>query len=250
MPAKVRADELAVELGLAGDVARARAMIMAGLVVATWPSGQEHKVEKAGDMLPVGSTLRRAGEDREFVSRAGGKLDGALDAFGIDVGGRVCADIGISTGGFTDCLFRRGALRVHGVDVSYVQVAWKIRSDPRVVLHERTNARLLPPRAFGENVSFLVADVSFISLAAILPALVEQLEPRTEMVLLVKPQFELEREAVGEGGIVRDPALRRAAVDRVLAAATTLGLATAGDVESSVPGRDGNIEHLVHLVRT
>lgn len=222
---------------------------MAGLLVSTWPNGQEHKITKAGDLVPPGTTLRRIGEDREFVTRAGGKLDGALDAFNIDVRGSICADIGIAGGGFTDCLLRRGAARVHGVDVAYGQVAWKIRSDPRVVLHERTNARLLTPNAFGERVGFVVADVSFISLAAILPALIGQLSERAALVLLVKPQFELRAEEVGEGGIVRDPALRDAAVDRVVAAAAELGLSLAGKVESSVPGRDGNVEQLVHLVR-
>lgn len=234
---------------MAEDLPRARAMIMAGLIVSTWPNGQEHKITKAGDLLPFGTTLRRIGEDREFVTRAGGKLDGALDAFAIEVRELICADIGIAGGGFTDCLLRRGATRVHGVDVAYGQVAWKIRSDPRVVLHERTNARLLAPNAFGERVRFVVADVSFISLAAILPAVVAQLDDRAALVLLVKPQFELRAEEVGEGGIVRDPALRAAAVDRVVAAAAELGLAFAGKVESSVPGRDGNVEQLIHLVR-
>jgi 23S rRNA (cytidine1920-2'-O)/16S rRNA (cytidine1409-2'-O)-methyltransferase len=246
---KTRADELVVELGLAEDLPRARAMIMAGVLVATWPSGQERKLEKPGDLLPQGSTLRRTGEARVFVARSGKKLEGALDRFGVDVKDRVCADIGIAAGGFTDCLLRRGARKVYGVDVAYGQVAWSIRSDPRVVLHERTNARLLPPDVFGERVDLLVADVSFISLATLLPALVPQLKDEAELVLLVKPQFELPKAEIDEGGVITDPNKRRRAIEQVVSAARTLGLELKNEAESTLPGRDGNVEHLVHLVR-
>lgn len=246
---KTRADELVVELGLAEDLPKARALIMAGVLVATWPTGQEHKLGKAGEMLPAGSTLRRTGEERVFVARSGKKLEGALDRFGVEVAGKICADIGIAAGGFTDCLLRRGASRVHGVDVAYGQVAWSIRSDPRVILYERTNARLLPPNAFGEPIELMVADVSFISLATLFPALVPQLAESAELVLLVKPQFELPKEDIDDGGVILDPEKRRRAIAQVVDAGKLLGLELIDEAESTLPGRDGNVEHLVRLRR-
>ncbi|MCK6552634.1 TlyA family RNA methyltransferase [Myxococcota bacterium] len=248
MKSRTRADHLAVEAGLAPDVARAASLIMEGRVIALDPRGREHRVDKPGEPLRAGTTLRLKGEARTFVSRAGHKLDDALTAFGVDVTGWICADIGISTGGFTDCLLRRGAARVHGVDVGYGDVAWSIRTDARVVLHERTNARTLPPRAFGELVRLAVVDVSFITLGAVLPAIVAQLDDDGAIVALVKPQFELGREDL-DGGIVRDDAARARAIAGVVEAAGALGLGLAHDAPSSTPGADGNVEHLVHLVR-
>lgn len=276
MAARIRADALVVELGLAADPPAARALIMSGVVIARDAAGRERRVEKAGEQLARACTLRLAkgarvprpgaaqprslGEGPEapdgetgpppqaWASRAGGKLEAALDTFGVDVHGRICADFGIGTGGFTDVLLARGALRVHGVDVGYGDVAWRIRTDPRVRLHERTNVRTLAPLAFGEVVTLGVIDVSFISLVTVLPAVLGQLAEDGELVALVKPQFELPRAQVA-GGVVTSDEARRRAVHSVIAAALELGLEPCGEAPSSVPGRDGNVEHLVHFRR-
>lgn len=245
-PPKLRADQLVVQQGLAEDQASAAALIMTGRVIATEPEGREYKVDKAGLGLRTWVSLRVKGKPRPYVSRAGTKLAGALDHFQINPEGRVCADIGLSTGGFTDCLLRRGATRVHGVDVSYGIVDWRIRTDPRLVLHERTNARTLPPDAFSERVSLMVVDVSFISAASILPALCGQLAPGADLVVLVKPQFEAAKADV-QGGIVRDEAIRQKAVTAVVQAAQDQQMTMLGQVDSSLPGTQGNRELLIHL---
>lgn len=245
-PPKVRADQLLVQQGLAEDAAAAAALVMAGRVLATDPEGRERKVGKPGEPLRAWDALRIKGRNRPYVSRAGEKLAGALDSFAVDPAGRVCADIGLSTGGFTDCLLRRGAVRVHGVDVAYGIVDWRLRTDARLVLHERQNARSLPPDFFGERVSLAVVDVSFISVTAILPALVGQLGPGAEVVVLVKPQFEAARADVRDG-IVVDDSVRVAAVDRIVTAARELGLDLVAHADSTLAGTDGNREILVHL---
>ncbi len=246
-PKRARADELLVRAELAGSIEAARALVMTGRVMASI-DGKERRVEKAGELLPSGALFRLTGEVRRFVSRGGEKLAAALDAFGIDPSGRTCADIGLSTGGFTHCLLERGAQRVHGVDVGYGDVAWNLRTDPRVVLWERTNARHLTERHFGERVSLVVIDVSFISLEVVLPAVLAQLEDAADVVALVKPQFEAPRSSV-VAGVVPDPAARRAAVDRVRASAEAIGLRVEGEVESPLLGADGNVELLLHLAR-
>ena len=238
--------ELLLEQELANDLREARGLIMAGKVLVS-DRGKEQKIDKPRHPVREDVRLRVKGRKLPFVSRAGGKLDGALTTFGIDVTGWVCADFGLSTGGFTDCLLQRGAARVHGVDVDYGRVHWSLRTDDRLVLHERTNARHLSPDAFGERVRLVVSDVSFISLTLILPAAVNQLSPGGELVLLVKPQFELPAEKVPEGGIVSDPALRHEAVERVVRAATSLGLSERGRADSEVRGTTGNQEILLHL---
>jgi 23S rRNA (cytidine1920-2'-O)/16S rRNA (cytidine1409-2'-O)-methyltransferase len=245
---KIRADALLVERGGARDLKEAAALIMAKRAMLIDSSGKERKIEKAGDLVARDSSVRILGHQKQFVSRAGEKLSAALDAFGIGVAGKVCADIGISTGGFTDCLLSRGAERVYGVDVAYGIVDWSLRRDPRLHLYERTNARTLPPNAFGERVALAVIDVSFISLALVLPAVLDQLFDDGEIVALVKPQFELPKEEVA-GGVVTDERKRRRAVDEVVLAAQTLGLTRQGELISPVPGAEGNIEVLVHLVR-
>lgn len=245
---KIRADELLVARGCAPDVRAAQALIMAQRALWTDRDGRERKIAKAGERVEAAASVRILGDPRRYVSRAGEKLEAALDAFGIDPTGQVCADIGISTGGFTDCLLARGARRVHGVDVAYGILDWTLRKDPRLRLYERTNARNLPPGAFGEAVTLAVIDVSFIALEQVLPAVVAQLAPVASIVALVKPQFELPREAV-EGGVVRDPAARQAAADRVAEAARRLGLVEVGMLLSPVPGADGNVEILLHLRR-
>ncbi len=245
---KLRADALLVSKGLAEDEARARALIMAGKVFAS-KDGRERRVETAGEKLDETADLRVAAPEHPYVSRGGVKLAAALDAFAIDPSGLACADVGASTGGFTDCLLQRGAAKVHAIDVGYGQLAWKLRSDPRVVVHERTNVRLLPEGALGEPIALLVADLSFIGLADLLPLLLRHLAPGGRAVLLVKPQFEAEREDVGAGGVVADAEVRRAAVARVRAAAERAGARVEGDMVSPITGAEGNVEHLLVLTR-
>jgi len=183
-------------------------------------------------------------EGRQWASRGGIKLAAALDAFALDPAGRRCLDVGASTGGFTDVLLSRGARRVYAVDVGYGQLHARLRGDPRVALREKVNARLLSRAEVPEDVSLAVADVSFISLTLILPAVVPLLSPGADVVLLVKPQFESARGEVGRGGIVRDEAVRERAVARVVAAAEALGLTPRGVVPSPIAGAEGNVEFL------
>ncbi len=222
---------------------KARALILAGEVF----SG-EKRVEKPGEQLAADAPLA-VRQGLPFVSRGGVKLAAALDAFAIDPRGKTCLDVGASTGGFTDCLLQRGAASVTAVDVGYGQLAWKLRNDPRVTVMERTNFRHLEQGSFPAPFDLAVADVSFISLTLIMPGIAAALRPEGEAVLLVKPQFEAGREAVGKGGIVRDPAEREAAVEKVSAAAGP-GFTVAGRIESPLTGADGNVEYLLHLKRS
>lgn len=246
---KARADELMVERQVAADLAEARALIMRGLVLITDAEGRERKVGSAGERLAPELSFRLKQTARPYVSRAGLKLAHALDAFGIEVRDRVAADIGLSTGGFTDCLLQRGAARVHGVDVAYGTVAWKVRQDPRVVLHERTNARHITVDTFGEPVELMVVDLSFVSTASLIPVLTTVLASTAEMIILVKPQFEAPKGST-DRGIVRDPEVREAAVIAVIRAAGTAGLRLVGRTESPIAGTEGNIEWLLHFEKT
>ncbi len=242
---RVRIDELLVARGLAPSRHRARAMVLAGVVVA-----DDHRVDKPGHRVPGDARVRLKGAFNPYVSRGGLKLEAGLEAFGIDPAGKVCLDVGASTGGFTDCLLQAGARRVYAVDVGYGQLAWKLREDPRVVNLERHNIRSLPAGAVPEPVAVAVADASFISLRLVLPGVWPLLEPGGSVVALVKPQFEVGRGQVGKGGVVRDPALHRQAVDSVLQRAAELGFTPSGTVRSPVPGaKKGNVEFLVHLQR-
>ena len=242
-PARERLDKVLVERELCESRARAQALILAGKVVVG-----EHTITKAGTMVAVDAAIRLRGEDHGFVSRGGLKLQGALAAFaGLDVRGKVAMDVGASTGGFTDCLLQAGAARVHAVDVGYGQLAWKLASDPRVVVHERTNIRALDPAAIGEPIEVVVIDCSFISLTKVLPALPPFLAARADLVALVKPQFEVGPERVGKGGIVRDAAAQEDALRGVEAAAAALGMAARGRCDSPILGRDGNRELLLWL---
>ena len=236
---KTRLDRLMVERGLADSREKAQGLIMAGEVLV---NGQ--KAVKSGqpvaDDAPV-TVLARP----PYVGRGGLKLAGALSHFAIDASGKVCLDIGSSTGGFTDALLQAGAARVHSVDVGAGQLDWKLRTDPRVVLHERINARDLKFEQIGEQVDLVVCDVSFISVTLILPAAVPFLRPGGQMVILVKPQFEAGRGQVGKGGIVRDPAIHQAACDRVAGAVRQFGFET-GMMESPILGAEGNKEFLLY----
>lgn len=239
---KKRLDVLLVERGIAPSREKARAWILAGLVLV-----DDTEISKAGTKVLEGAPIRlRDGAIQKYVGRGGFKLEGALDDFGVDPAGLVCADLGASTGGFTDCLLQRGAARVYAVDVGYGQLAWSLRQDERVVVMERTNARHL--QSLEEPVDLVVGDLSFISLAKILPAISRLAAPGAQCVLLVKPQFEVGRENVGKGGLVSDPAARAAAVQRILDDAVALGFRALGSTESKLPGaKAGNIEHLVWL---
>ena len=242
---RVRIDRLLVERGLAASRERARRLVMTGDVLVG-----DRPITKPGAEVPADAEVRLRTADSPYVSRGGEKLAGALDAFGLEVRDLVAFDVGASTGGFTDCLLQRGARRVIALDVGYGQLAWKLRHDPRVVVIERTNARHLTPAMLPEAPDLAVVDVSFISLATVLPAVAGVLAPRGTIVALVKPQFEVGRGRVGKGGVVRDPAQRAEAVAGVRTAAEQLGLAVRGEAESVLSGPKGNREVFIWLARS
>jgi 23S rRNA (cytidine1920-2'-O)/16S rRNA (cytidine1409-2'-O)-methyltransferase len=240
---KRRADLLLVERGLAESRARAQALVLAGAVVAG-----EARVDKPGALLDPDVPLRlKEGAAPRYVSRGALKLEKALEAFPVDPRGQVCADLGASTGGFTDLLLQRGAARVYALDVGYGQLHARLRADPRVVVRERENARYLTAERLGERVDLVTADLSFISLRLVLPAVKDVLRPGGAAVLLVKPQFEVGKGEVGKGGVVRDDAARRAALESVERAARDLGFEVLGHAESPVAGPAGNREWLLVL---
>jgi 23S rRNA (cytidine1920-2'-O)/16S rRNA (cytidine1409-2'-O)-methyltransferase len=249
-PARDRIDRLLVDRGLAPSRARAQALVMAGHVLV-----DEQRVDKPGTLVRSDAALRVKGDDNPYVSRGGLKLAGALRRFmhpageraPLVVAGRVAMDVGASTGGFTDCLLRAGAARVHAVDVGYGQLAWTLVQDPRVVVHDRRNIRRLHPRELGEAVELVVMDCSFISAAKVLPHLPRFMAPRADAVVLVKPQFELDPGRVGKGGIVRAEDDRAEALARARAAAEQAGLQVLDACESEVEGRTGNREWLLWL---
>ncbi len=236
-----RADLLLVERGLAESRTRAQALILAGKVFAG-----EARVAKAGDLLPEATALEVRGQDHPWVSRGGLKLAHGLDTFGFDPTGRTCLDVGASTGGFTDVLLTRGAARVHAVDVGHGQLAWKLRADPRVVVHERLNARYIDAAAIPDPIGALVCDASFIGLATLLPAPLALCAPGAWAIALIKPQFEAGRGLVGAKGVVRDPAVHAAVCDRVRDWWAALpGWQVSGIAESPITGPEGNREFLI-----
>jgi 23S rRNA (cytidine1920-2'-O)/16S rRNA (cytidine1409-2'-O)-methyltransferase len=241
LPTKRRADQLLVEQGLAESRAKAQALILAGLV-----SCGGRPVRKPGDAVGPDAVLALKGRDHPWVSRGGVKLAHALDHFGIAVDGKVALDIGASTGGFTDVLLSRGASRVYAVDVGTGQLAWRLRQDPRVIVHERLNARYLSREHVPEPVDIITCDASFIGLAVVLPAPLALAAATAELVALVKPQFEAGREHVGKGGVVRDPAIQRQVCARAAAwVAAQPGWSVIGIVESPLLGPEGNREFLL-----
>jgi 23S rRNA (cytidine1920-2'-O)/16S rRNA (cytidine1409-2'-O)-methyltransferase len=242
-PGKERLDVLLVERGLAPSRERARAILLAGQVRV---GGM--RVDKPGTQVAKDAAVEIVGETLRYSSRAGLKLEGALDDFGVPAAGKICLDIGSSTGGFTDCLLQHGAAKVHAVDVTIDQLDWKLRKDPRVHTIER-NARHLRAEDVGESVDLVTIDVSFISVAKILPAVIEAAGLAAEFVILVKPQFELEKSAVGKGGIVRDEASQLRAVEQVKAVARGAGLEIMGERPSRVRGAEGNQEFFLHARR-
>ena len=245
MKNKTRLDLLLVERGLFPSREQARAAIMAGEVLVN-----EVKIDKAGAAVKDDCAIRLLGQKLPYVSRGGLKLERAISVFGLDLKDKKIIDIGSSTGGFTDCCLQNGAAKVYAVDVGTNQLAWKLRSDPRVVTLEKTNARLLDRSVIDDDVDMLVADVSFISLTLALPSAVEHhLKNGGEVACLIKPQFEAGREAVGKGGIVRDPAVHRRAIEKIIDAFREMGLAVAGLDHSPITGADGNIEYLIYGIK-
>lgn len=240
--AKKRLDVLLVERGLMESRQKAQAVIMAGQVY----SG-ERRLDKAGLALEEGTPLEIRGQTLRYVSRGGLKLEKAMEVFPLDLTGLTCMDVGASTGGFTDCMLQNGAKKVYSIDVGYGQLAWKLRSDPRVVNLERVNARYLSREQVPEAIDFFSIDVSFISLALILPAIAPLLAPGGQGVCLVKPQFEAGREKVGKKGVVRDPAVHREVIEKAEGYALSSGLSVLGLDFSPVKGPEGNIEYLMYL---
>lgn len=235
-----RLDALLVERGLADTTTKAQAMILAGEV-----SVDGVRAEKAGTRFPQEARIEVTARTGKFVSRGGLKLEGALDDFAIDPTTRVCLDVGSSTGGFTDCLLQRGAARVYAVDVNVDQLAWKLRQDPRVIRISR-NARNLRPTEIPEPIDLVAIDVSFISVTKVLPTAAAAARPGADLLILVKPQFELPRQDVAPGGIVSDPALHQKAIATVREAATQLQLEILGVSPSHLPGAEGNQEYFLH----
>ena len=244
MPAKRRLDQLLADRGLAESRTRAQALVMAGLVF----SG-EIKLDKPGQQLAEDTSLEVRGRDHPWVSRGGIKLAHALDFIELDPAGAVAMDIGSSTGGFTDVLLSRGAEHVFAVDSGTNQLAWKLRQDARVTVLEQTSARVLTPLLIDKPCDWVVCDASFIGLAKVLERPLELAAPRCRLVALIKPQFEVGREEVGKGGVVRDPALHARVCDEARAWVETQGFAVQGVVESPITGPEGNVEFLVSALR-
>lgn len=241
---KIRADQLLVSRGLADSRTRAQALIMAGAVF----SG-ERKLAKAGDMLAEDAPLEVRGKDHPWVSRGGIKLDHGLAHFAFDVTDAVALDVGSSTGGFTDVLLSRGAAKAYAVDVGTNQLAWKLRQDPRVIVHEQTNARYLDAATVPEPVDVIVCDASFISLAKVLELPLKLAKPGAKLVALVKPQFEAGREEVGKGGVVRDPSVRQRICEAAAEWVGSQGWTVLGVTESPITGPEGNVEFLLGAVK-
>ena len=245
VPPKRRIDLLLVERELAPTRAQAQALILAGKVY----SG-DRCIDKAGTEVDPNIELN-VKEPERFVSRGGHKLEGALDALACQVEGTTCADVGASTGGFTDCLLQRGARKVYAIDVGHGQLAHKLATDPRVVVMDRTNARHVTSEAFSERLDLVVADASFISLEKLLPAISTWLEPGARLLAMIKPQFEVGRdEARRTRGVIRDADIRQAAIDHVLGAIRECGFEVRGGADSAVPGPKGNVEYFVLAEKT
>ena len=241
---KERLDVLLTEKKFFDSRARAKAMIMAGKILV---NGQ--KVDKAGTLVPSDAAIKILGEEMPFVSRGGLKLQKALDVFKIILSGKIAIDVGASTGGFTDCMLQRGAKKVYAIDVGYGQLAWKLRSNVRVVNFERTNIRNVTREDFLDEIDFVSIDVAFISLEKVLPVVFDVLKDSGEVVALIKPQFEAGREHVGKRGVVRDKKIHAAVIEKILNFAADVGFGIRGLDFSPVKGPEGNIEYLAHLAK-
>lgn len=241
---KERLDVLLVKQGLVASREKAKATIMAGMVFA---GGQ--RLDKPGLELPESTVIELKGEALPYVSRGGFKLEKALKAFPVSMKEAVVADIGASTGGFTDCALQNGAQRVYAIDVGYGQLNWKLRTDPRVICMERVNARYLDKDSLPEKVDYVVSDVAFISVTKIFPAMLAILKENGQVITLIKPQFEAGREHVGKKGVVKDPKIHVQVLERILGEAETLGFTVKGLEFSPIRGPEGNIEYLAWLIR-
>ena len=241
---KERLDIFLTEKNFFDSRSRAQAMIMAGKVLV---NGQ--KIDKAGTLIPIDAQIKILGEQMPFVSRGGLKLQKALDVFKIILSGKIAADVGASTGGFTDCMLQHGAKKVYAIDVGYGQLAWKLRSNVQVVNMERTNIRNVTRKDFLDDLDFISIDVAFISLEKVLPVVYDLLKDSGEVVALIKPQFEAGRELVGKKGVVKDKKIHVAVIEKILNFATSLGFGVCGLDFSPVKGPEGNIEYLAHLTK-
>lgn len=244
MTSRERIDKVLVDRGFVRSRERAKAFVMEGKVIVDGEC-----ITKAGTLVLPGAEIRLKDDDIPYVSRGGLKLEGALDHFRIDPAGKTVMDIGSSTGGFTDCILKKGAKKVYAIDVGYGQFDWSLRKDPRIVLFEKTNIRYLEKDRVPESIDLAVIDVSFISLLKVLPKTIEFLHDNGEVLALVKPQFEVGRESVEKGGIIRDEKKRMAAVDTVREGAGQIGLRAVGVYESPVRGQKGNREYFLYLRR-
>lgn len=246
---KIRLDVLLVDRNLFDSRERAKRFIMSGNVLVN-----DQRVDKAGALVPDDCTIRLLGNDIPFVSRGGLKLLKALQTFNLDLNGKIAADIGASTGGFTDCMLQHGAKKVYSIDVGYGQLDWKLRNDPRVVVMERTNIRHVTPDMIDEPIAFASIDVSFISLDKVLPNVFNLLDQNAQVVALIKPQFEAGRELVGKHGVVRDPKVHFDVINNVIHSARSIGFNVEGLTFSPIKGPEGNIEYLLlmnnHSVET
>lgn len=240
---KRRLDQLLVEQDLVQSRHRARRLIMAGRVLV-----DDRPVDKPGSLVLPEASIAIKSEDHPYVSRGGIKLETALEAFNIDASGYVCLDVGASTGGFSDCLLRHGAVRVYAVDVGYGQLAWKLRTDPRVIVIERTNIRYMPRKAIQESIDLATVDVSFISLKIVIPSVLKFMKKGGSIVSLIKPQFEVGKKLVGKGGVVRDPSLHDAVLKDLIAFFESIDLIYRSVISSPILGPKGNREFLIHLV--
>ena len=242
--AKERLDVLLVSRGLAESREKAKAIIMSGNV---YVDGQ--KEDKAGSNFPAEAVIEVRGNTLKYVSRGGLKLEKAMENFDVTLAGKICMDVGSSTGGFTDCMLQNGAVKVYAVDVGHGQLAWKLRNDERVVCMEKTNIRYVTPEDIGDALNFASVDVSFISLTKVLGPAKELLKDGGQMVCLIKPQFEAGKDKVGKKGVVRDPAVHKEVIERVILFAKSIGFGILHLDYSPIKGPEGNIEYLVHIVK-
>ena len=244
MKAKERLDKIIVDRGIVKSRERAKALIMAGSVLV-----DNQKATKAGMLINIDANIALKDNDIPYVSRGGVKLEAALDRFAVDPSGKTVMDIGCSTGGFTDCVLKRGAVKVYAVDVGYGQLDWTLRNDPRVMLHEKTNIRHLEKSSVRDDADLIVIDVSFISLTQVLPRVHDFLRDSGDVIALIKPQFEVGREMIEKGGIVRDETNRLSAVNKIREFSEASGLTVMDVCDSPIPGQKGNREYFIHLRR-
>ena len=244
MSNKERLDILLVEKNFFESRERAKRIIMSGKVLV-----DEKKIDKAGTLIDRVSVIRIIGEDIPFVSRGGLKLDKAIKTFAIDLNGKIAADIGASTGGFTDCMLQNHALKVYAIDVGYGQLAWKLRNDPRVINMERTNIRNVTSEMIDDKLNFASIDVAFISLEKVLPVVFDLLSADGEIIALIKPQFEAGRENVGKKGVVRDKKIHIAVIEKIFKIAEEIGFTINGLTFTPIKGPEGNIEYLIYLTK-